>query len=284
VSDVLPARRPQFRRLTKRALKFALEMTLPLAERLTGFRTARGDYLPHRLQMLVGRYEREELTLMRQLLKAGQVVIDVGANVGYITRFLAETVGNRGRVYALEPNPTTVPLLRKNVSRFENVFVDALGLSSRTGELPLYSAGTNRFVTSFSRDYPARHVAYQDNSSLESVRVPVITGDEFIAREKIQRVDAIKIDVEGWELDVLEGFQQKIQLQRQLTLFIEFNPAAQHCAGRKSSELFDWLFDRGFSLSYPARGKLCALARGSLESWLARHDPNGFSTIFALRN
>src|SRR5918996_4770073 len=107
--------------ILRRVAKPVVEATLPWAERLTGFRTARGDYLPDRLRILTGRYEAEELGLMRRLVQPGQTIIDVGANVGYTARFFAKIVGPRGKVYAFEPNRLIYPLLKRNVARFTQV-------------------------------------------------------------------------------------------------------------------------------------------------------------------
>src|SRR6266550_7335765 len=93
------------RQLGRRVAKPVLESTLPWAERLTGFRTARGDYLPDRLRILTGRYEAEALDLMRPPLRPGQTIIDVGANVGYTARFFAQAVRRIRDVHAFEPNP-----------------------------------------------------------------------------------------------------------------------------------------------------------------------------------
>ncbi len=134
------------RRLGRRFAKPLLEMTLPWAERLTGFRTARGDYLPDRLRILTGRYEAEELDLMRPLLRPGQTIIDVGANVGYTTRFFAQMAGPTGKVHAFEPNPLIFPLLKQNVASLEQVSVYNLGLSFGNGEFPLFIAGSNHGV------------------------------------------------------------------------------------------------------------------------------------------
>ena len=89
-------------RAARRFGKPVLEATPPWVERLTGFQTARGDYLPN----------------------------DVGANVGYTARFFAQAVGRTGDVHAFEPNPVIYPLLKQNVASLERVGVYNLGLSS----------------------------------------------------------------------------------------------------------------------------------------------------------
>jgi FkbM family methyltransferase len=271
------------RRAARRFGKPLLEATLPWAERLTGFRTARGDYLPNRLRILAGRYEAEEFDLMSPFLRPGQTIIDAGANVGYTTRFFAQAVGRTGKVHAFEPNPLIYPLLTQNVATLKQVNTYNLGLSSSNGDLPLFLAGNNHGVACFSEKYPATHLAYREGETMRTVDAKVVIGDQFLERKGIDHVDAIKIDVEGWELNVLSGLAQTISASHDLTLFCEFNPRAQECAGRGPAELIDWLMNRRFSLAHPREGHLRSLSVESLESFITNPGPKGFTTLFATR-
>jgi len=271
------------RRLGRRFAKPLLEMTLPWAERLTGFRTARGDYLPDRLRILTGRYEAEELDLMRPLLRPGQTIIDVGANVGYTARFFARVAGPTGKVHAFEPNPLIFPLLKQNVASLEQVSVHNLGLSSGNGEFPLFIAGSNHGVACFAEKYPASHLVYREGETMRSVDAEVVMGDQFLKQKGIDHVDVIKIDVEGWELNVLAGLAETISACRDLTIFCEFNPRAQECAGRAPAVLINWLMNRQFSLAYPWHGELRSLSNESLERFIADPGGKGFTTLFATR-
>jgi FkbM family methyltransferase len=272
------------RKLGKRILKSTLELTLPWAERVRGFQTARGDYLPNRLKMLIGRYEADEIELMQSFLRPGQTIVDVGANVGYLTRSFARSTGRLGKVFAFEPNPLIFSLLEKNVSGFPQVAAFNLGLSTQAGELPLFMAGRDYSVASFARAYPETHVFYQESGQINSVRVELVAGDNFMKGLGLAKIDILKVDVEGWELNVLAGLEKTIEASRPLTLFCEFNPAAQECAGRARSELFEWLFDRQFRLSWPAQGKLERLTRADLALWIDNFAPGAFTTIFATRS
>ena len=271
------------RRFGRRFGKPLLEAALPWAERLTGFRTARGDYLPDRLRILTGRYEAEELELMRALLRPGQTIIDVGANVGYTTRFFAQLVGRTGEVHAFEPNPLIYPILKGNVGALEQVRTYNVALSSSNGEFPLFLAGSNHGVASFSEKYPAFHLAYRDGEIMGSVPARTVIGDEFLKEKGIKRVAVIKIDVEGWELNVLSGLAETISKSADLTLFCEFNPRAQECAGRAPAVLIDWLINRQFLLSFPYKGRLQPLSKERVESFIAEPGPKGFTTLFARR-
>jgi FkbM family methyltransferase len=265
----------------KRALKAALEVALPLAERFTGFHTAPGDYLRNRLKILAGTYEAEELALMRQFLKPGQVILDVGANVGYLTRFLGRATGPDGKVYAFEPNPLIFSLLSRNVAKLKQVSVFNFGLSSNAGAFPLFLAGNNHSVASFAKEYPAIHLVFQENVELSSIQAKVVIGDEFLDQEGIEQVDLIKIDVEGWEINALSGLEKTIAASKNLTIFCEYNPAAQKCAGHSGNELLSWLFDRQFTLAYPENGKLQTLPRDSIDQFQEKLGSGGYTTLFA---
>ena len=274
---------PVLRRVLRRIGKPALELALPWAERFTGFRTARGDYLPSRLRMLTGRYEAEEFALMRQFLRPGQTVLDIGANVGYTTRFLARAVGPTGRVYAFEPNPLIFPLLKENLTRFEQVKTHNLGLASSAGEFPLFLAGNNHSVACFSEEYPATHLAYMENETMATVLAHVDRGDELLQREGVDHIDILKIDVEGWELNALAGLEQTIARSAGVAIFCEFNPAAQRCAGHEPQDLLHWFVDRQFVLSYLEGGRLESVSAGSIDQFTAQVAARSHSTLFATR-
>jgi len=270
-----------FRVHGRRLLKAALEVALPLTERCTGFHTARGDNLRNRLKMLAGTYETEEIELMRQFLKPRQVILDVGANVGYLTRFFGRATGPDGKVYAFEPNPLIFSLLSRNVANLKQVSVFNFGLSSSAGAFPLFLAGNNHSVASFAKGYPAIHLAFHENVEPGSIQAKVVIGDEFLSREGIGRVDLIKIDVEGWEVNALSGLEKTIAASKDLTIFCEYNPAAQQCAGYSQDELLDWLFDGQFTVAYPESGRLHALSRDSIDQFKEKLGGRGYTTLLA---
>ena len=268
----------------RRLCKPLLELSLPVIEQLTGFRTASGDYLPNRIKMLIGNYEAAEANLMKRFLSRDQTIIDVGANIGYLTRFFARSTGLGGKVCAFEPNPLIFALLQRNVSQYKQVSVYNFGLSTASMELPLFLAGTDHSVASFAREYPLAHVFYQTNGRLDSVSAKLAAGDDFLAKIGIGKIDILKVDVEGWELNVLNGLERTIGASQSLTIFCEFNPSAQECAGRQKTELVNWFLDRQFEIAYPNNNELCPISRSSVDNFINRVGPGCFVTIFAWRS
>ena len=277
-------KRSWLRRLTRGAGKSMAEVALPIAERLTGFRTARGDYLPNRIRMLFNRYEAAECDLMRQYVRPDHVILDVGANIGYLTRFFAKCTRDTGRIIAFEPNPLIFPLLQQNVASWQSVSVYNVALSSHNGEAELFLAGRDHSVASLGRNYPATHVVHQDNGTLGTVMVKLAAGDEFLRSIGIGKIDILKIDVEGWEMNVLAGLERAIVASPRLTVFCEFNPAAQGFAGRQAADLPRWFLNRNFTLAYADQGQLRPIFEPMIGDFVHGVEAGRFVTLFASRS
>lgn len=161
---------------------------------------------PQRLLWLEGERFIGERRLLQRLLRPGQSVADVGANLGYYALLFAAAVGPAGRIACIEPEPDNLTELRRNLEgnrlRQAEIFPVAVGASSGTVSL---RAGINGAVA-------------EDGSG--EIQVPLRTLDELLAG---RRVDFIKIDVEGYEGQVLDGAVRLLETQRP-TLFVEIHP------------------------------------------------------------
>jgi len=163
---------------------------------------AKKQYYAHRLKRVPENTE-PDLIVLRNLVAVGDYTVDVGANVGIYTKFLSRWVGSEGRVYSVEPIPTTTDILRSNVRklRMSNVCVVNSAVSERVGtatmEVPLWSSGAENFAR-------AEIVENMTQTSLRHVQVRVTTLDSLLATV-VKPVSFIKLDVEGHELQCLRG-------------------------------------------------------------------------------
>jgi FkbM family methyltransferase len=144
-----------------------------------------------------------EALFVRLLDRDGDFV-DAGANIGYYALYAAPCVR---RVFAFEPNPATLPDLRANAARADNVEVVPMALFSRPGRMPL-DPGTESEV---SRLAPS-------GGGPATVEVEVTTVDAFFASRPDARLSGLKIDVEGADLAVLEGAKATVARDRPLVL------------------------------------------------------------------
>jgi len=165
------------------------------------------------LAFALGLYEPEATRSIRQMVKAGNCCLDVGANLGYYTISMAKWVGSCGLVVAFEPFPTNFETLERNVhlNGLKNVILAPTALSNRNGVLRLiYSVNDH-----FSATPSAKGYAVDENQ--DSIQVPTRRLDDYVA--ELGRIPTlIKIDVEGAELSVLEGAQNTLASVRPILL------------------------------------------------------------------
>lgn len=186
-----------------------------------------------------GAYEPFETELFKKSLKKGEVVLDIGAHIGYYTLIAAKIVGDEGKVFAFEPAPDNYALLEKNVNvnGYRNVILEQKATSDKTGKLKLYLTGNN---TAMHRIYPSRY-------SVNSIEIDTIRLDDYF-EDYSGKIDMIKIDVEGAEWSVFQGMPQILQKNRKLRIFTEFNPGSIREFGGKPEEYLKLFLDQGFKL------------------------------------
>jgi FkbM family methyltransferase len=146
-----------------------------------------------------GSYEREGLAALE--VNRGDTFIDAGAHLGFFTVSLARRIGPQGLVIAIEPDMRNYKLLRKNIKSngLTNVLTLNMAVGSEPGKMRILQ-GVDPVASSFK---PNRMLARR--GIISSEEEGVITIDDLVRALRISRVDWIKIDVEGWELRVLQG-------------------------------------------------------------------------------
>jgi FkbM family methyltransferase len=159
--------------------------------------------------LLPGR-EGDVEEFIRSHLREGSVFVDVGANVGYYTLLASKLVGNKGYVYAIEPIPSTVVLLKANVKLNDctNVMVYKVAAWSYRGELTL--------------NVPA--LMYGWASVMQkgrSIMVKAETIDNIL--QNVESVDILKVDVEGAELQVLQGAKEVLKRTKHIALELSYS-------------------------------------------------------------
>ncbi|MGE4280490.1 MAG: FkbM family methyltransferase [Magnetospirillum sp.] len=171
----------------------------------------RGDRYVGRSLELYGEYSEAEVDLFRQIVHPGHVVVEAGANIGSLTIPLARRVGDKGRVFAFEPQRAVYNVLCANLALNGLMNVDALrsAVGGQTGQVSipvLDYTGTGNYggvTLGASRKGPAESV-------------PVVNIDAL----NLPKLDFLKIDVEGHELAVLQGAAATIDRLRP-ALFVE---------------------------------------------------------------
>jgi FkbM family methyltransferase len=170
-------------------------------------------------------HEEETTLLFKKFVKPGDVVLDLGANIGYFTILAARLVGPSGRVFSFEPEPTNFRYLSKNIeiNAFTNVLASQKAVSDKPGTTRLfictYDSGHHTI-----NQYEGIEAYRRGRSSEErSIEIELVSIDEFLAG-KTDRVDIIKMDVEGAEALALAGMKQTLNRNPGIKVFLEFFP------------------------------------------------------------
>lgn len=145
-------------------------------------------------------------------LRPGATFFDIGANVGYVTLIAARLVGPSGRVVAFEPVPENVAAIRENLALngIDWVEVHETAVARERGRAALIISDVSAFSRLASVNVPT--------GARETIEVQVISIDEFMASPGAPVPDVIKIDVEGAELEVLEGMRETLAAHRPVLL------------------------------------------------------------------
>lgn len=151
-------------------------------------------YLIERL-MWSGQFELPLMRFVGKTARPGWICIDAGANVGAVTLALAKLVGSEGKVYSFEPGKPNIERLRANLALNpeleKRVEVHPVGVGDKPGELRWMEEPGN----------PGNAMLGSEGTH----SVPIITLEDFARDNHIERVDFMKVDVEGMEFEVLTG-------------------------------------------------------------------------------
>ena len=181
-------------------------------------------------------FERENLY---KLIKANDVVFDVGANIGETALNFAKHLNSSGKVFCFEPVPYLFERLKKNVSlnSFSNISLHNIALSDKKEDL----------FFNLPKEQNSSGTFLSETSSEQGKKVLSIPLDDFCIENKIEKLDMIKIDVEGFELKVLKGATQTLKKFKP-KMFIEINDMHLHRAGGSAKEAIKLLEENNYTI------------------------------------
>lgn len=159
--------------------------------------------------------ERCEVALIRRLVRPGDRVADVGANIGFYTQVLGECVGRDGHVYAFEPDETNFKRLGRRARPYQQIHLIHAAVAERSGNLDLY----------LSPDLNVDHRTYATDEARAKVTVDAIALDDFF-RPPNDALHFIKMDIQGAEYAALLGMRQVVRRSPSLRILMEMWPRA----------------------------------------------------------
>lgn len=179
-----------------------------------------------------GVYEDRFSKRLLEAVQPGDVVWDIGANVGYYSLQLAERVRPHGVVIAIEPTPSCAAQIRQRLSEAEvtDVRVVELAIADTVGEMRMALSADDLGATH-------RILSSDEHSDQRIVTVRVVTGDSLIANHEAPPPQVIKLDVEGFEQVCLAGMQEMLKSESLRAILIEVHFGLLEARGQRNAPL-----------------------------------------------
>jgi FkbM family methyltransferase len=179
------------------------------------------------------------ILFLKKNLKEGDVFIDAGANVGSYTLVAAKQVGQTGKVFAFEPVKKIFCRLKEAIAlnNRHNIFAEQKALSDENTELALYLAKKSNLGMS--------SIYHHDTENGRVEKVEAVSLDDYLENHSTERIDLIKIDVEGSEFSALKGMQKSIRKFKPKIL-IELKKETLSQSGHTENDIDDLLSEAGY--------------------------------------
>ncbi len=220
-------------------------------------------------------FEEHETDVITRMVKKGNTVIDIGANIGYYTLIFARLVGESGKVYAFEPDPSNFSLLKKNVeiNGYRNVVLIQKAISDKSGKLKLY----------LNQDNKGDHRVYDSKDGRPSVEIDCISLDEFFANSA-EGINFIKMDIQGSEWDAINGMKNLLKKQKSLKILSEFWPGGLKKSGAVPIKYLEFFVQNNFNIS-ELNGTLKTVEPITPQKLVEKYsvDEEGFTNILCVK-
>lgn len=177
-----------------------------------------------------------EIKLMKKIIKEGDSVLDIGANIGFYSEIMSMLVGENGKVYCFEPDNLNFKYLSHNTKNNKNVSLIRKAVAEDDGEIMLYTSDT---INVENTTYKPEH--------FDSIyKVEKTSIDKFVQQKFA--VSFIKMDIQGAELKALEGMKKTLMENKNICLLTEIHPYCLLNCGTKPDEIVKFIESNDFKI------------------------------------
>lgn len=193
----------------------------------------------HKQLILDGVREKKSTEIMRRFIQPDDVILELGANIGYYVLIESTILSDKGYIYAVEPCPESAELLKKNVAlnNVKNMEIYTMAISSKKGSAKLYIGKACNLHSLISSS---------DASNAKYVQVDTDTVDNFLKGKR--PVTFLRMDIEGYEATVIDGMQETLKSPGLKRMFIEIHP--NPIPSTKMQNLLKTLQNNRFEIKY----------------------------------
>ena len=186
--------------------------------------------------------DAEEISFLKENIKKGDIILDIGANIGFYSKILAELTGEKGKVYCFEPDEINYNYFLQNTKGIKNISVHKKAVADQTKTIKLYT----------SKLLNVDHRTYKVDDYEKEISIDAVSIDDFVAGAF--KVDFIKMDIQGFELSALKGMTATLAANPNVKILTELWPYGLRAAGVSCMELIDFIEKQGFKV-YELVGK-----------------------------
>lgn len=165
------------------------------------------------------RQDADEINYLKKIIKPGDTIIDIGANIGFYSKILATCAGKYGKVHSFEPDLINFKHLKKNTRGLVNIVLNNKAVSDKSGTINIYKS---KDLNVDHRTYPVGE--YESIDVIEAISI-----DEYVNNS--WKINLIKMDIQGFEVSALKGMEKTIKANPELKMLLEFWPHGLHAAG-----------------------------------------------------
>lgn len=204
---------------------------------------------------LKGSYGKFETEFLKNEIKKGDTVLDLGANIGYYTLLMARLVGKEGKVYAFEPEPDNFELLTKNVKTngYTNVVLEQKAVSNKSGKVKLF----------LSEEHKSDHQIIGSTENRNFVEVDAVSLDDYFNNS--EQISFIKSNIQGAEGLAIQGMSDIFRRSENMKMIVEFFPLLLKNIDVEPSSFLEMLSNSGFSFYEINSSKYEVKSMNSLE-------------------
>lgn len=211
-----------------------------------------------------------EIELLKKHIKQNDTVLDIGANIGFYATILSDIVGEKGLVHCFEPDSKNFEHLKKTTADFKNIKINNKAVGPKTEKLKIYT----------SKNLNVDHRTYKPEEYDKEIEIDAVSIDDHLASNP--KVDLIKMDIQGFEMQAIQGMQTILDKNKDIKLISEFWPYGLKKAGSSVTEYFNFLRSKGFTCYLLEETSLLKLTEEKVSSIEPLGEEHYFN-IFATR-
>jgi len=181
------------------------------------------------------RQDAFEIEFLKKNIKPNAVVLDIGANIGFYAKILSGLVGKNGKVHCFEPDVQNFARLSQACSGIQNVIINNMAVGPRTETIKIYT----------SKNLNVDHRTYKPEEYEQEFEIQATSIDDYLGRNL--KVDLIKMDIQGFEMQAIQGMQKTLETNRNIKIISEFWPYGIKKAGDSLLGYFNFLLSQDFN-------------------------------------